>query len=103
MTKRVLLITGATGNQGGAAIRALLDHGPEDWEPWSVTRPLTGRKPCKRRAYASSRATSMTIGQWPRPYRAPTASSVFRIFGLKAWLQKSSKASGWPPPPQGLA
>ncbi len=38
MTKRVLLITGATGNQGGAAIRALLDHGPEDWEVRALVR-----------------------------------------------------------------
>lgn len=38
MTKRVLLITGATGNQGGAAIQALLDHGPEDWEVRALVR-----------------------------------------------------------------
>ncbi len=38
MTKRVLLITRATGNQGGAAIRALLNHGPEDWEVRALVR-----------------------------------------------------------------
>jgi len=38
VTKRVLLVTGATGNQGGAVIQALLDHGPEDWEVRALVR-----------------------------------------------------------------
>ncbi len=38
MAKRALLITGATGNQGGAVIQALLDDGPEDWEIRALVR-----------------------------------------------------------------
>ncbi len=37
MTKRTLLITGATGNQGGAAIRALLKQG-DDWTLRAIVR-----------------------------------------------------------------
>jgi len=38
VAKRALLITGATGNQGGAVIQALLDDRPEDWEIRALVR-----------------------------------------------------------------
>jgi uncharacterized protein YbjT (DUF2867 family) len=77
MSKRILLITGATGNQGGAVIRSLLDHREDhDWEVRAFVRD-----PASARAQAlEARGVQLVKGDLDD--EASVAQSVRDAYGV---------------------
>src|SRR6516225_7201884 len=91
---KTILVAGATGRQGGAAIRHLLPNG---WKLRALTRNPNG--------YAAKQLSGQGVEvvqgdlEDPDPWNGPRtvfmASSAFRITGSLASGAKSNKARTW--------
>ena len=89
--ERLILVAGATGNQGGAVARSLLDRGFR-------VRALT-RNPQKPEAQAlADQGAEVVEGDmeaaplWSRRSNEPTGSSPCRTSGRPAMIERSSRA-----------
>ena len=81
---KLIVVTGATGQQGGATARHLLKQG---WRVRALTR-IPRARPLKRwqpLAPRSFRAIWTTGPRWIRPSRGRTASSACRTSGAGRW------------------
>ena len=91
---KTILITGATGRQGGAAIRHLL---PKGWKLRALTRNPNGytAKQLSGQGIEIVQGDLKIRPPWNEPRAVFMASTAFRISGPSASGAKSNKAKTW--------
>ena len=98
---KTILVTGITGQQGGAVARRLHADG---WRVRGLTRDpeATRHAPLRELGVELVAATSPTSPAWRRPWRTSTASLPWRRRSRRAWRTRSPRArhwATWPPRP----